>query len=73
MIGSGNDIHLMDDAVYREELRKRLAKARKAMRKPQSRSASLGTAFISILLMMGIAAILLHHYGILDLNTMGLP
>ncbi len=73
MIGSGNDIHLMEDAVYREELRKRLAKARKAMRKSQNRSSSLGTAFITVLLMIGIAIILLHHYNYIDLNTLGLP
>ena len=69
MLRSGNDIHLMEDAVYREELRKRLAKARSAQRK---RTSGWGTALITFLLLIGVVVVVLHNYGILDLNAMAL-
>jgi hypothetical protein len=69
MLRSGNDIHIMEDAVYREELRKRLAKARSGQRR---RASGLGTALITIVLLIGVVIVFLHNYGILDLNAMAL-
>ena len=69
MLRSGNDIHIMEDAVYREELRRRLAKARSGQRK---RTSGLGTALITILLLIGVVIVLLHNYGLLDFNAMAL-
>jgi CHASE3 domain sensor protein len=57
----------MEDAVYREELRKRLAKARSAQ---QKRTSGLGTALVTIVLLIGVVIVLLHNYGLLDLNAM---
>ena len=59
----------MEDAVYREELRKRLAKARSGQRR---RASGFGTGLITFLLLIGVVIVVLHNYGILDLNAMAL-
>jgi hypothetical protein len=58
------DFGHMEDAEYREVLRRDLAKRRVAYARGRNRS---GEVMISILLLMAASLVLMHHFGIIQL------
>jgi len=61
---TADEVYKMEDHEYRDLMRGELQRARKNQGK---RSSMAGSVVISILLLLAVATVLLHHMGMIDL------
>jgi hypothetical protein len=61
---SVEDVYSMEDSDYRDLMREELMKARRTQ---LPTSGGIGAGAITLLLLIATAAIVLHHFGIIEL------
>ena len=61
---TADDVYTMEDSDYRDLMRKDLARARKSYGKQANHG---GTVLISVILMVAAAAVILHHFGLIEI------